>query len=82
MTQQEAVSPAEMYQEFFGPALFEPWAAVLVDRAAPRPGERVLDLACGTGIVARRVAPAVGAGGRGSGSTAARACWRWRGGCR
>lgn len=60
MTQQEAVSPADMYQQFFGPALFEPWAAVLADRAAPRPGERVLDLACGTGIVTRRVAPAVG----------------------
>lgn len=63
MSQQEAVNPAEMYQQFFGPALFEPWAAVLVDRAAPRPGERVLDLACGTGIVTRRVAPAVGPDG-------------------
>lgn len=63
MTQQQAVSPAELYQQFFGPALFEPWAAVLVDRAAPQPGERVLDLACGTGIVTRRVAQAVGPGG-------------------
>lgn len=53
-------SPAELYEEFFGPALFAPWAAVLVDVAAPRPGERVLDLACGTGIVARRVAGRLG----------------------
>lgn len=64
MSQPVRVNPAEMYEEFFGPALFGPWAAVLVDQAAPRPGERVLDLACGTGIVARQVAPRVGAGGR------------------
>lgn len=59
-----AQGPAEMYELFFGPALFTPWASVLVDRAAPHPGERVLDLACGTGIVTRQVAPAVGPHGR------------------
>jgi SAM-dependent methyltransferase len=37
-----------------------PFAAFLLGRAAPRPGERVLDLACGTGAVARQVAPLVG----------------------
>lgn len=63
MTQHQTVTPAERYQQFFGPPLFEPWAAVLVDRAAPQPGERVVDLACGTGIVTRRVAPAVGSRG-------------------
>ncbi len=35
----------------------------LVARAAPQPGERVLDLACGTGAVARQVAPIIGATG-------------------
>jgi ubiquinone/menaquinone biosynthesis C-methylase UbiE len=35
----------------------------LVQLAAPAPGERVLDVACGTGIVARRAAACVGAGG-------------------
>jgi ubiquinone/menaquinone biosynthesis C-methylase UbiE len=39
-----------------GPALFVPWASYLVQSANPQPGERVLDVACGTGIVARRVA--------------------------
>lgn len=61
--QHAPTSPAELYQQFFGPALFAPWASVLVDRAAPQRGERVLDLACGTGIVTRQVAPAVGPGG-------------------
>lgn len=60
MSQRTLDNPAERYEEFFGPALFGPWASVLVDRAAPRPGERVLDLACGTGIVTRQVASAVG----------------------
>lgn len=55
--------PAELYQQFFGPAIFEPCARLLVPRAAPRPGERALDLACGTGIVTRRLAAAVGPGG-------------------
>lgn len=36
---------------------------MLVEAADPRPGDRVLDLACATGIVARAVAPRVGDGG-------------------
>lgn len=44
---------AEMYERFLVAPLFRPWAELLLDRAQPRPGERVLDLACGTGIVAR-----------------------------
>jgi SAM-dependent methyltransferase len=62
-TQHQTQTPAEAYEEYFGPAIFTPFARKLVDQAAPRPGERVLDLACGTGIVARHVAPLVGAQG-------------------
>jgi ubiquinone/menaquinone biosynthesis C-methylase UbiE len=29
------------------------WAPIVVELAHPRPGERALDVACGTGIVAR-----------------------------
>lgn len=41
-----------------------PWVPGLIAMAALRPGERVLDLACGSGIVARAAAPAVGPTGR------------------
>ena len=51
---------AESYERFMVPSLFAPWVTSLVQRANPQPGEHVLDLACGTGIVARNVAPLVG----------------------
>ena len=53
----------ELYERYLVPAMFGPWAAHLVALAAPQPGERVLDVACGTGVVARLVAPHVGATG-------------------
>jgi ubiquinone/menaquinone biosynthesis C-methylase UbiE len=58
------MTPADMYERIFVPAMFAPWARVLLEYAAPRPGELVLDLACGTGIVARHVAPVIGGEGR------------------
>jgi ubiquinone/menaquinone biosynthesis C-methylase UbiE len=39
-------------------------ADALLARAAPAAGERVLDLACGTGLVALAAAAAVGSSGR------------------
>jgi ubiquinone/menaquinone biosynthesis C-methylase UbiE len=45
------------------PAFFGPCADELLALAAPVAGERVLDLACGTGVVARRLAARVGAAG-------------------
>ena len=64
MMQDQKVTPAQAYEDYFGPAIFEPPAQVLLEYRPPQLGERVLDLACGTGIVARRVAPMVGVGGR------------------
>lgn len=57
-------SPAESYEQYFVPAMFTPWATALLGHAAPRPRERVLDVACGTGAVARQAAPLVGAQGQ------------------
>jgi ubiquinone/menaquinone biosynthesis C-methylase UbiE len=52
----------EAYEHYLVPTLFAPWAVDLVERMALQPGERVVDVACGTGIVARlaalRVSPA------------------------
>lgn len=43
----------EFYNRHLVPALFEPYAADLVARIAPRERLRVLELACGTGVVTR-----------------------------
>ncbi|MGH2561189.1 MAG: class I SAM-dependent methyltransferase [Thermomicrobiales bacterium] len=56
-------NPAEAYERIFVPTIFAAWAEDLLRRAAPQPGERVLDVACGTGIVARLAAPLVGSTG-------------------
>jgi SAM-dependent methyltransferase len=56
-------NPMELYEQQLVPALFSPAAKVLLDYAKPQKGERVLDVACGTGIVSRQVAPMVGVEG-------------------
>jgi ubiquinone/menaquinone biosynthesis C-methylase UbiE len=56
-------SAAENYQAFMGPGMFRPFAEVLLAELEVSPGERVLDVACGTGVVSREAASRVGAAG-------------------
>lgn len=53
----------DSYEQYQVPSVFEPLARMFLARMALRPGERVLDVACGTGIVARLAAPLLGPAG-------------------
>jgi len=59
---QVGASAPEVYERDLVPAVFGPWAPRVIALATPKPSERVLDVACGTGIVARLVADRLGAG--------------------
>lgn len=54
----------ELYEQFLVEPLFSPWADPLLDEIHLAPGDRVLDVACGTGIVARRANARLGVGGK------------------
>ena len=62
-TWQVDTSAAEVYEEKLVPALFGEWTAHCVEAAGVKAGDHVLDVACGTGVVARAVAPIVGDSG-------------------
>jgi ubiquinone/menaquinone biosynthesis C-methylase UbiE len=61
---QVAGSAPENYERYLVPSIFGPWATDLISLAAPHAGERVLDVACGTGVAGRLSATFVGAGGK------------------
>ncbi len=46
-------SAPEVYERDLVPAVFGVWAPILVELAQPRTSDRILDVACGTGVVAR-----------------------------
>ena len=56
--------PAEVYEQYLGRPIADPFTLLLLEGAPPALGATVLDLACGTGSVARHVAPMVGNNGR------------------
>src|SRR5579875_811135 len=57
-------SVPDEYERHLVPAVFEPWAEVLLDTVGVAPGSRVLDVASGTGVVARAAARRAGGDGQ------------------
>ena len=60
---QVSASAAKVYEEFYLPGLFAEWPPRVIDAARIEPGHRVVDVACGTGVLARAVAERVGSTG-------------------
>jgi SAM-dependent methyltransferase len=58
---QAQIDAAKAYEALMVPALFGQWAPAVADAAHIQPGERVLDVACGTGVLAREVLSRTGA---------------------
>lgn len=56
-------SPAEIYDTLFVPALFRQWGPVVAGEARIKQGHRVIDVACGTGVLALAALDRVGAEG-------------------
>lgn len=54
---------AEVYESFFVPALFGQFTEAVLEHAGVGAGESILDVGCGTGIVARAARQRVGASG-------------------
>ncbi len=62
-TGQVTRSAADIYQEFFVPCLFGEWAPRVVRAAGVAPGDQVLDVACGTGVLVHAAAVKAGPSG-------------------
>ena len=61
---QAQVDAAKVYESLFVPALFGQWAPEIGDAARVQPGQRVLDVACGTGVLARAILARTGPSGQ------------------
>jgi ubiquinone/menaquinone biosynthesis C-methylase UbiE len=59
-----AGSVADGYRRLLEPVIFQPWAERLIAYIGVQDGQTVLDVASGTGVVARAAARRVGSGGR------------------
>jgi SAM-dependent methyltransferase len=60
---EDQIAGARAYENLHVPALFKQWCPRVLDAAGVSVGDGVLDVACGTGVLAREAAVRVGAGG-------------------
>ena len=60
---EEEIAAAAAYEDLHVPALFRQWSPLVVDAAQVQVGSRVLDVACGTGVLAREAGLRVGDAG-------------------
>jgi ubiquinone/menaquinone biosynthesis C-methylase UbiE len=56
---QDQIEAAKVYDSLYLPAMFDQWATKVADAANIQSGQRVLDVACGTGVLSREVASRV-----------------------
>jgi len=61
---EELVEAGRGYESLFVPALFDQWTKHLIEGARIRDGSHVLDIACGTGVLARNALSRTGPSGR------------------
>ncbi|MDH3645150.1 MAG: class I SAM-dependent methyltransferase [Gammaproteobacteria bacterium] len=57
---QEEIAAATAYEDLHVPAIFRQWAPRVLEAAQLQTGQRVLDVACGTGVLAREAAVLLG----------------------
>ena len=60
---EDEITAASAYEDLYVPGVFQQWAPRVVKAAGIEPGHRVLDIACGTGVLAREAASRVGEDG-------------------
>jgi len=64
---QKEIAAATAYENLHVPALFQQWAPRVTEAAQIQPGFRVLDVACGTGVLTRDAALRAGKNGHAAG---------------
>ena len=73
---QVSTDAAEVYESCFVPAIFGAWASPVADAAGIGTGNRVLDVGCGTGVLAREAVGGSGGRVRLLVSISMSGCWR------